>query len=282
MEDYSAASFIQAFIRFSCDVGYPKIVMIDEGSQLLKGCESMKLNFEDIKGRIHLNQHVEVSVCPVGGHNMHGKVERRIREVRKSIEQSVQNERLSVIQWETLAAEIANTINDQPLTLGNVVDDFENADILTPNRLRLGRNNNRSPEGPMTITNVPEKFIKDNEKIFTTWFETWLVCHVPKLVHQPKWFNADQDIKEGDVVLFTKQDSSISRSYQYGKITKTYVSADRKIRKVDVKYRNSNEKVDRETTRAVRQLIMIHPVDETSLFEELHECFRNARQLKFL
>ena len=38
---------------------------------------------------------------------------------------------------------IANKINDLPLALGNVVSDFETMDMLTPSRLRLGRNNNR-------------------------------------------------------------------------------------------------------------------------------------------
>ena len=36
MEDYSTMSFVQAFIRLSCSVGYPKLLLIDEGSQLKK------------------------------------------------------------------------------------------------------------------------------------------------------------------------------------------------------------------------------------------------------
>jgi hypothetical protein len=42
-------------------------------------------------------------------------------------------------------------------------------------------------------------------------------------------------------------------------------SSDGKIRKVLVKYRNYNENTDRVTYRAVRQLVLIHPVDELSL-----------------
>ena len=37
MHDYSTQAFIQAFIRFSCKVGYPWFMVIDEGSQLIKG-----------------------------------------------------------------------------------------------------------------------------------------------------------------------------------------------------------------------------------------------------
>ena len=49
MDDYSSTSFIQAFTRFSCGVGYPKVLLPDEGSQLMKSCDTMKLNFQDIK-----------------------------------------------------------------------------------------------------------------------------------------------------------------------------------------------------------------------------------------
>ena len=44
MEDYSAAAFIQAFIRFACEFGYPKKLLPDEGSQLINGCDSLKIN----------------------------------------------------------------------------------------------------------------------------------------------------------------------------------------------------------------------------------------------
>ena len=44
MEDYSAQAFIQAFIRFSCEVVYSKCMVIDEGSQLTKGCDSMRIS----------------------------------------------------------------------------------------------------------------------------------------------------------------------------------------------------------------------------------------------
>ena len=75
MEDYSAEAFHLAFIRFGCRVGYPKLLMPDEGSQLVKGCKSMILKFVDVRQRIHTEYGVKFEVCPVGAHYMHGKVE---------------------------------------------------------------------------------------------------------------------------------------------------------------------------------------------------------------
>jgi len=105
-EDYISTSFLQAFSRFSCEVGYPKKFLVDEGSQLVKGCGAMKLDFIDLKHRLHCNNKVEFETCPVGGHNMHGRVEGKIRKIRLSIEKSIHHQRLSIIQWETVSSTI--------------------------------------------------------------------------------------------------------------------------------------------------------------------------------
>ena len=186
IEDYGTASFTQALTRLSCEVGYPKLLLIDEESQLVKGCESMVLSFTDIKNQLHTSVGVQFEVCPVGGHNMYGKVERKIKEIKKSISKNVGKERLSVLQWETICSIIGNTINYMPLALGNLVSSFETMDHLTPNRLKLGRNKERSAVGSVTISNNYDNILDTNKSIFNSWFENWLLNHVSKLMEQPK------------------------------------------------------------------------------------------------
>ena len=269
MDDYCTISFIQAFIRLSCEVGYPKILLTDEGSQLLKACKTMEFDFRDVKQKLYTSHNVEFDVCPVGGHNMHGRVERKIKEIKASIEMSFTNQRLSVIEWETVAAEISNCINDLPIGYRNWSADLENLDLITPNRLRLGRNNDRSPVGPLLVTSNPEKFIQSNVAIFNAWYEHWLISCVPKLMHQPKWFRTDYDLKKGDLILFLKEEGKVVGSYQYGIIEDINSCKDGKVRSVTVRYRNQNESNSRTTERAARQLVMIHGVDELSIMEEL-------------
>ena len=100
---------------------------------------------------MHIEYGVEYNTCPVGTHCMHGKVERKIKSIQDSMSKALEHKRLSVIEWETMDVEIANCINDLPLAIGNVVSDIENLDILTPNRLMKGRDNNRSPSGLMSV-----------------------------------------------------------------------------------------------------------------------------------
>ena len=59
-------------------------------------------------------------------------------------------------------------------------------------------------------------------------------------------------------------------------IAKIENSKDGKVRTVKVKYRNCNENVDRFTTRPTRQLVMIHPVDELNIIQELNKISRTV------
>ena len=83
MEDYSAAAFLQSFIRFSTNAGVPKIIISDTGSQLVKGYGDMRIDFTDVRNQLHRLDKVEFEIVPVGGHNITGKVERVIKEVKK-------------------------------------------------------------------------------------------------------------------------------------------------------------------------------------------------------
>ena len=60
-------------------------------------------------------------------------------------------------------------------------------------------------------------------------------------------------------------------TYQYGILENVYLSKDGKIRKVDIRYRNGNETKNRFTTRAVRQLVIIHHVNEINIMTELND-----------
>ena len=134
------------------------------------------------------------------------RLKEKIKSIQDSMSKALEHKRLSIIEWETMGVEIANCINDLPLAIGNVVSDIENFDILMPNRSMKGRNNNRSPSGPLYVSGKPGKILESNFEIFKPWFECWMISHVPRLMDQPKWFNSDKDVKVGDIVLFRKND----------------------------------------------------------------------------
>ena len=131
--------------------------------------------------------------------------------------------------------------------------------LNTPIRLKLGQTKDRSPSGCVKIISDLKKILETNQNIFNAWLQNWPLSHVPNIMHQSQWFRTGSDLKEGDVVLFLKQNFLFSRTGQYGNVLSVQQSSDNVIRKVKVKYRNANENVDRDTFRSVRQLVMIHP-----------------------
>ena len=273
LEDYSTDAFVLGFIRFSCRVGYPRYLLPDAGSQLVKGCEDMRYSFVDAKQKLFVEYGVDYVPCPVGAHYVHGKVERKIREVKKSVSISIQNERLSVVQWETLMAQIGNSMNNMPIGLRNKVSDLEQLDLITPNRLILGRNNDRCGNAPLVISPDHKRIIESNSNIFRSWFEAWIVSYVPTLVERSKWHKTDQPINIGDIVLFLKSEREYDLQYQYGIVSETRKSRDGCIRSVSVDYQNHNEGVKRTTERGVRDLVVISPVDELDIYESLNQLY---------
>ena len=130
---------------------------------------------------------------------------------------------------------------------------------------------NRSPVGSMTITEDGNKIMIQNDKVFEAWYQAWLTSCVPTLMHQPKWFKSDIDPKVADVVLFLKSEQEFDRHYQYGIVTVTYESKGGIVRAVEVEYQNSSENVKRTTKRGVRDLVVIHEVDEIGISAELDQ-----------
>ena len=100
-------------------------------------------------------------------------------------------------------------------------------------------------------------------------------------MNHPKWFSTDHDIKNCDAVLFLKQDGVLSSSHLYGMVNGIVPSKDGIICKVIVRYRNHQKNVDQYAARSVRDLVLIHPIDELNLMEEFGKVIRGNEHLKF-
>ena len=57
----------------------------------------MKFDYHDAQYQLHTNQSVDFNVCPVGGHNEHGRVERKIKEIKLSLEKVFVKSKLSIM-----------------------------------------------------------------------------------------------------------------------------------------------------------------------------------------
>ena len=121
------------------------------------------------------------------------------------------------IAWETTFAQISNQLNDLPMAksgTSKVEDPFW--DVITPNRLILGRNNNRSLQGRMKIDYGPDLdlLVWKNERIMSAWFKIFS-DRIHHLMPRPRKWLKSSKIEKGDVVMFLVGDAKYDKNERW-------------------------------------------------------------------
>ena len=221
MEGLETQDVVSALERHASRHGIPKDIYVDNGTQLL-ALKDVRFSIRDINARLYDSVGMRVHESIAKSHEERGRVERRIRAIRETLEKlGVQTSTpLSTLQWETLFAKIASMLDDLPLARGDKSNVTNlGYDILTANRLKLGRNNNRALEGPgFTIDNTatPYDILERNREIYQTWYQLF-IDNINMLTVKPNKWNENSPLPEvDDVVLFTFNDSG------YGATTKVW------------------------------------------------------------
>ena len=272
----SSAGFVQAYNRHAFRHGHPVKVYVDAGSQLLKACEQAELSWLEIAHLIsaHYGVGFEYEVCPPHAHYMHGAVERSIKEIKRLLDNTFKGLKLHLLAFETALAFCCNQLNNLPICLGSRVDYLGHRDVLTPNRLIMGRNNKRSPA---SLTNVPSnsRLAEQLEAIEKSWWRIWQSERLVDFVPQPaKWPRSNSNVPVGAIVIFpmAKPKSPIGEvMWKYGKVAEVFPSRDNQVRKVRLTYQNYKEEVWRSVTRGAREIAVIHEEDDLEFFRVLRE-----------
>ena len=276
MPKYDTASFVQTYTRFASRYGHVSKLYPDEGGQLIKACKEMEINLIDVSRELNSKYSVgvEYSPCPVGAHNVHGAVERSIREVRKLLSAVFGGLKLDILGYETAFAWISNELNNLPICLGSRYKSLDHQDLITPNRILLGRNNDKGLSGFCRL-DKPSKQLEQMEQVFDAWWRAWKNENLIKYIPQPKkWNKTTYQPKPGDIVVFTKLDKDQTLGqpvWSTGRIQSIEVSKqDNLVRVVTIEYKNAMEKTLRTTRRSVRNLAVVHKEGELELIEQLN------------
>ena len=281
MAKYDTGAFILAYTRFSSNHGHPAKLFIDEGGQLIKACKEMEFGVTDLISTLNTRYSVgiEFSTCPVGGHNVHGMVERSIKELKKIFVSVYRGLRLSITGYETAFQWTANELNCLPICLGSRYQNLDNLDLITPARLLFGRNNRRSASGICRIAS-PSKMIQEMEKVFDSWWKVWKEERIIDFIPQPRrWLEQGYEPQPGDLVVFLKHESDVTLGepvWRLGRVLNTERSKDGTVRTVIIEYRNASESTFRTTRRSVRRVAVLHKEGELELVETLNLAAKNS------
>ena len=285
MQSYSTDSFLSAFVRFSSLHGYPKKLFIDEGSQLVKGCKEMKIALSDFLKPLETRYEtgIEFETSDVGAHYSTGMVERSIREVKRLFSTMYTGLRIDVLMYETAFLHISSELNNMPISLGPGFKGYHSLDLLTPNRLIMGRNNSRAPVGHAEL-DKPSRLLEQMDRVKKAWWDVWKTERIAEFIPgNKKWNKTTYQPKVGDICLFLRQgdDNSFGPSvWRIGIVKEVLVSKDDLARHVIIEYKNANERVFRETKRSVRTIAILHKEDDIWTYELLAEARSRASSIK--
>ena len=279
IETSEAQSVVDGFMRLCCEVGTPKYVFGDKDTAFEAAFPDMEVLLRDLGGKLYREFGIEFSTCPVGGHNVHGHVERVIRSVKESLSEcGLKNKRIHATGLQTLFKIVENNYNNLPIGYhyNRDQDNTPALRMITPNMLKQCRINSRALDGNIKIPRTGKDMMNRIEEVYRSWFKIFKDAVVPKIMFRPKWFNSDEDLNVEDLVYFKKDaDNDHDNNWSLGKIDQVIRSKnDQKIRRVIIKYRNSGENFDRTTDRSVRKLVKIFSIDEFQVQDDLKELER--------
>lgn len=201
------------FRRFVSIRGYPSSMYSDRGPQFVsadKGIREMfgQLDLSNIH-RFGRDKGMEWVFTKSSDAPWQNDIsEALIRSVKRALNVSIGESKLSFAGLQTVLFEVANLLNERPIGL-KPGSDVNAGSYLCPNELLLGRaSNNHAPVGAWLESDTSKRMVCLSN-IVTAFWRKWQRDFFPSLVVQQKWHTAKRNVEKGDLVLV--QDSNSVR-----------------------------------------------------------------------
>ena len=281
MAKSDAEGFGAAYTRFASRYGHPAHVVIDQGSQLMRAAQEMNISIQDLTTDMRTNHQVGLvhEYVAVGAHNANGQCERAIQEIKKILNTVYKGLKLDILAYETSFSWTCNELNNIPICIGSRYKDLDHLDLITPNRLLLGRNNRRAQSGCSTF-DAPHRVQEQIEQVYEAWWDAWKREKLVQFVPQPKkWDKTDYVPKLGDIVIFTREEQVYGKPvWRTGRIVTLKDNPHGKY-SVELEYKVGDDPraMQLKTTwRATRSIAVIHKEGELELVDQLNSASKAA------
>ena len=269
LEGLETQDIVQAIERHAARHGVPSVIYVDNGTQLV-ALKNTEYSLRDLQCQVKDAYGLNILVSNAKSHEERGRVEAKVKILRGMLEKlAVKTDTvMTSLQWETLFAKISNMIDDLPIAKNSQSNARDPGwDIITANRLKLGRNNNKSLEGCINIKKGAgaDALLKRNQEIQKLWYQM-LLDRIHYLIPRPSKWNRSDVFSVGDICLFTYNENfSMGKdTWKLGRITeipkknKVVITFPSKFNKKDVPQMKT-------IVRCPRNISIIASADELDL-----------------
>ena len=150
--------------------------------------------------------------------------------------------------------------------------------LIFPNLLRIGRNNTRALDGPITMPKNPGELMDKIVGAYESFFKVWNTSLIPKMMKASKWSaGRSEPLLVGDIVYFKKIENDISSSWTVGKVVSLELGRDGIPRRAEVEYHNLSKFFAQKhiTDRAARSLVKLFNIEDLTWKDDMSEVERD-------
>ena len=278
---------LDGFNRFFCETAVPKIVFTDEEGGLTRSLAHGEINLVDLSGILSRQKGIEFVTVVPQGHSSHGRIERRIQMLQKSLEQStMRNSRCTATGWQTIAKLLEHTVNSIPIGFLHHQTGGLNTKlrILTPNSLKLITTSDRAPVGLFDIPSSPTDIMDNISMKYESWYRVWSEEYLPLIMERQKWHFSRENFQPGDIVYFKITESKMSANWKLGKVEEVKFGEDGFVREALVSYKDtsSDEPADwvtRSVNRPVRNMVKLFRLEDTTIMDDIRDVHDSAQKI---
>ena len=239
VENMSAATFLQAFRRFSSRRGLPTKVLTDNAKTFKSASKEVRMIGESKEvNRYFANRRIAWEFITEKAPWHGGFWERMVRSVKRCLKKAIGRASLSFGELRTLLVEIETTLNNRPLTF--VYDDEQGISYaLTPSHLIYGRQISSTPNDKhyeIVSTNQSlTKRAKYHQRVLNQFIKQWRTEYLLSLRESSKSTrpNSDVSIAVGDMVIL-RNDNTRRTFWKLAKVEKLLPSSDGIVRSAKV------------------------------------------------
>ena len=209
-----------------CDNGTNFVGMANELSRQLDLANPSLSNYL-------LSNKIAMVFNPPKASHQGGATERMIRSIRAVLNGMNFKHRVDTKTLRTVFHEIANIVNNRPLTGTKISDPREH--VATPNQLLTMKSPLLAPPpGQFPASDLYcNKRWKVSQAIADEFWRAWKTEYIATVSTRPKWIKKKENLKIGDIVMVV-DDGAPRSDWRVGAVSSVYPGKDGLVRQVDV------------------------------------------------
>lgn len=254
--DLTTMEFLQVLRRFFSYRGYPKVLISDNGSQMVGAERELRLMIEGWeKNQLKefcADRGMKWQFTTPDAPHQNGCSEAMVKTVKQSLKKAIGDTVLTPFELYTCLLEVANLVNQRPI--GRIPNDPDDGAYLCPNDILLGRASSTVPQGPFRHTENPRHRFEFCQKIVDSFWKKWARDVLPHLVPRKKWNAERRNVAVNDFVILADS-NAVRGKWSAGRILQVFPGEDGLVRNVQVKTASGTY------MRPITKICVIYPAE---------------------